>query len=80
MLSVFNLEPGVVYEVVKPFADYYRNQFSVGEKLTYVERNYVPYHGGHTVVFRERKLYLQDDENADLIDSLGEYLTARDLT
>lgn len=49
--------------------------FSSGETLTFVERNFLPYDGGHTIVFRERKLYLQEDENKEIIDSFAVYVS-----
>ena len=62
------------YRVQQDFADYYQNQFRQGELLTFVESHFLPYHGGYTVVFRERTLYLQEEVNSDIIGSLGDYL------
>lgn len=52
--------------------------FSSGETLTFVERNFLPYDDGHTIVFRERKLYLQEDENKEIIDSFAVYVSRGD--
>lgn len=35
---------------------------AAGTRLTFRERHYLPYHGGHTLMFREATLYLQDDD------------------
>lgn len=76
MLSIYTLEEGVVYTVTKPFTDYYQNHFPLDTKLTYVGRGFLPYDGGHTLFFKEQNIYLQEDDDAALIDSFHEYLTA----
>lgn len=43
--------------------------------LTFLEVNFLPYHGGYTVVFKEKNLYLQEQENAEMLDALGNYLS-----
>ena len=75
MADIYSLEKGAAYVVRKEFADFYGNVFTPGEVLTYVERHFLPYHGGHTIVFKERAIYLQEDENRDIIDSFSEYLS-----
>jgi hypothetical protein len=80
MLTIYTLEEGVIYIVTKPFADYYQSQFALGTKLTYVGRAFLPYHGGHTLFFKEQNIYLQEDDDAAFIDSLHEYLTIFDAT
>lgn len=62
------------YRVQRDFADFHRNQFKKGELLTFVESHFLPYHGGYTVVFKERTLYLQEDVNSGILGSLEEYL------
>jgi hypothetical protein len=64
------------YRVSRGFADFYNNQFTPGEILTFVEYHFLPYHGGYTIVFQERNLYLQEQENAHILDSLGDYLSS----
>jgi hypothetical protein len=80
MLNIHGLEEGVIYTVAKPFTDYHQNNFARGDKLTYVGRAYLPYHGGHTLFFKEQNVYLQEDDDAALIGSFHEYLTAFDVT
>ncbi len=73
-LSIYTLEEGVVYVVAKSFRDHYNNYFSAGEKLTYMSRNFSPYHDGHTIFFKERQLYLQEETNQEIIEAFGDYL------
>ncbi len=56
MLDIYRLEKDAAYIVSRSFTDFYGNMFAPGEILTYVERHFLPYHGGHTIVFRERKI------------------------
>jgi len=80
MLSIYTLEEGVNYTVTKPFTDYHEGHFAPDTKLTYLGRAYLPYHGGHTLFFKEHNIYLQEDDDAALINSLPEYLTIFDAT
>jgi len=73
--TIYTLEKGAAYAVTRAFTDFYGNAFSPGEVLTYEERHFLPYHGGHTIVFKERNIYLQEEANQDIIDSLAEYLS-----
>ena len=75
MVDIYTLEKGGTYVVNRAFTDFYGSVFSPGEMLTYVERHFLPYHGGHTIVFKERNIYLLEVENQDLIDSFAEYLS-----
>lgn len=63
------------YRITRDFVDFYNNPFRQGEILTFMELHFLPYHGGYTVVFKERNLYLQEQENADILDALGDYLS-----
>ena len=72
--DIHALEKSVRYQVRQDFTDYYHNQFIQGEILTFVEYHFLPYHGGYTVVFKERNLYLQEHESAHILNCLGEYL------
>ena len=72
--DIRDLRKGVQYRIQRDFADFHHNQFRQGELLTFVEFHFLPYHGGYTVVFRERTLYLQEEANLDILGSLGDYL------
>jgi hypothetical protein len=75
MMDISTLEKDATYVVNIMFTDFYGNVFSPGELLTYVERHFLPYHGGHTIVFKERNIYLQEEENQDIIDRFADYLS-----
>ena len=72
--DIRDLRKDVQYRIQRDFADFYHNQFTQGELLTFVEFHFLPYHGGYTVVFKERTIYLQEEVNADILGSLGDYL------
>lgn len=72
--GVYGLHPGETYRVIREIRDYHGGIFPVGTELTFVQRNYLPYHGGHTVVFRPRPMYLQDETDADVLNDLESYL------
>lgn len=65
--TVYAMTPGSRYRVMKPFTDCYGGSFEQGELLTFKERHFLPYHGGHTIVFDERSLYLQEDEHREIL-------------
>jgi hypothetical protein len=73
-LSINRLQPQHRYRVIQPFRDYYGGTFEAGAILTYVEQHSVPYHGGTTIVFKETKMYLQDEENGRLIADFDAYV------
>jgi hypothetical protein len=72
--TVYGLVPGAEYQVMQTFTDHYQNRFERGERLHFKERHFLPYHGGHTIIFAERPLYLQEEENASIISSFSEYI------
>ncbi|HEX8749116.1 MAG TPA: hypothetical protein VF717_18210 [Pyrinomonadaceae bacterium] len=74
MIDIYSLEEGTTYVVRRGFRDFYGNVFTPGELLTYVERHFLPYDGGHTIVFKERSIYLQEEVNTEIIDSFADYL------
>jgi hypothetical protein len=73
-MDIRDLKKDVQYRIQQDFADFHHNQFTQGELLTFVEFHFLLYHGGYTVFFRERTLYLQEEVNADILSSLGDYL------
>jgi hypothetical protein len=72
--TVYGLLPGREYRVLKSFKDYYGNAFERGERLRFKERHFLPYHGGYTIVFEEKALYLQEDQNREILDHFSEYI------
>jgi len=61
-LDVYDLRVDGVYDVVKGCKDHYGNEFQAGTRLTFAQRHFLPYEGGHTVVFREATVYIQEDD------------------
>ena len=76
--TVHGLVPGRTYRIVTPFTDHYSNRFEQGETLKFRERHFLPYHGGHTLVFEERAMYLQEEANAAILDNFARYVAATD--
>ncbi len=74
--NFYRLVSDECYVVVKSFTDYYANHFAAGEKLVFVQKHFLPYDGGHTLVFRERRMYLQEDEQGKIIGNFNDYLAA----
>src|SRR5262245_33823175 len=72
--TVYGLVAGAEYRVIQSFTDYYGNQFQRGELLRFKERHFLPYHGGHTIVFDQRPLYLQETENVAIVDNFSDYI------
>jgi hypothetical protein len=75
--TVYGLIPGAEYQVMQTFTDYYNNQFQRGEMLRFKERHFLPYHGGHTIIFEQRPLYLQENENASILENFSEYIALK---
>lgn len=74
--TVYTLQPGCTYEVKQSFQDYYGNTFTAGERLTFQQRHFLPYDGGHTVMFAEKTMYLQEEVNRAILDAFSDYLVA----
>lgn len=72
--TVYGLVPGGHYRVIQTFTDCYANLFQRGELLRFKERHFLPYHGGHTIVFDQKALYLQESENEDLLANFSNYI------
>lgn len=72
--TIYGMMPGHEYQVMKSFTDHYGNAFEQGERLLFKQRHFLPYHGGHTIVFEGRALYLQEDQNREILDNFSEYI------
>jgi hypothetical protein len=72
--TVYALKKGRRYVVKRSFVDHHGQRFEVGDGLTFVKKDYLPYHGGHTIFFEERTIYLQDEEQAEILQGLWDYL------
>lgn len=76
--TLYGLTPDVDYWVQQDFIDYYGNHFHRGEQLRFKSRSFLPYHGGHTIMFAEKGLYLQEDENQEILQNFSQYITAHE--
>jgi hypothetical protein len=72
--TIYGMIPGSQYRVIRSCTDYYGNSFEQGAKLRFKQRYFLPYEGGHTIVFEERPLYLQEEMNQEIVDHFSEYI------
>jgi len=72
--TIYGLTTECQYQVVKSFIDYYDNSFKQGDILRFRERHFLPYHGGHTIIFDEQSLYLQEEINKEILDNFSAYI------
>lgn len=72
--TVYGLMPGREYQIMKSFMDHYGNAFEQGERLRFKQRHFLPYHDGHTILFDERTLYLQEEQNREILDHFSDYI------
>ena len=72
--TIDDLRQGRRYIVIKNFVDHHGGRFEVGEGFTFLRKDYLPYHSGHAIFFEERTLYLQDEENAEILENIWAYL------
>jgi hypothetical protein len=72
--QVSRLTPGSHYQIMQSFTDYYGMLFQQGEVLRFKEQHFLPYHGGHTLVFEGRSVYLQEEANADILAHFSSYM------
>ena len=66
-MNVWNLTPGLAIRIVQSFKDYQGKEFAAGTILHFKDRDYLPYHSGHTVYFEEATMYLCDDDATSAI-------------
>lgn len=72
--TVYGMIPEREYQVMKSFTDHYGNSFEQSERLRFKQRHFLPYHGGHTIVFDGKTLYLQEEQNSEILDHFSEYI------
>ena len=64
---------GKRYRVKKDFVDYQQNHFTKGEVLLFVEEHFLAHDGGYTFKFQTCSIYLQEFDQAEILDHLEEY-------
>ncbi len=72
--TIYGLQPGTAYRVMQTFSDFYGGEFTRDERLHFKQRHFLPYHGGHTIEFAERTLYLQEDANREILGAFAQYI------
>lgn len=75
--TLYDLVRDADYVVLESFTDHHGQQFLPGDHLRFRERHFLPYHGGHTLVFEPRAIYLQEEEQAHILADLPRYLAVR---
>lgn len=72
--TIYGLVAGRKYRVVRRFTDFYGTVFEENEVLEFRGRHFLPYHGGHTITFDGKPLFLQEDQNRDILDNFASYI------
>jgi hypothetical protein len=67
ILNIRNLTEGTAIRIVTTFRDCDGQEFTQGTVLRFKERNYLPYHAGHTVYFDHATMYLCDNDETGAI-------------
>jgi hypothetical protein len=72
-LPVWNFSPGLVVRIARAFTDFDGQEIRAGEVLHFIDGNYFPYDGGHTLTFAEKTIRLATiaDENVPIIENAG---------
>ncbi len=73
-MTVYDLKDGRKYVILRAFTDYQGQNFESGTVLTFRSRHFLPYEGGHTVMFTEKWMYLQEELQAEILDNFGDYV------
>jgi len=84
-MTIYDLNPGAEYKVVTSIQDFHGSVFTEGQRLRFVERQYLPYDDGHTLIFtedrdsrtgsvRELRMHLQGTDHRDAIENTDHYL------
>lgn len=72
--SVYDLRAGQSYRILQPFTDYHGRLFTQGDILIFKESHFLPYHGGHTLIFDKQIIYLQEELHADILANFSAYI------
>lgn len=72
-MDVYNLRRGMIIRITNPFRDYQGQEFHCGAILHFEERHFLPYHAGHTLIFKQGSMYLCDnDDTAAIVQNQGD--------
>lgn len=67
-MRIFDLEPGEVYTVRRPFTDDRGTLVLEGDRQTFVRVRLLPVSGEIEVTFREETLVLREDRQPDVVE------------
>ena len=84
-MTIHDLVSGSEYEVLALIEDFHGGVFRKGQRLRFVERHFLPYDDGHTLIFsevraspadagREIRMYLQGTDQREIIEQTDRYL------
>ena len=72
-MNIWNLKQGTAIRILKNFRDCAGDEFTAGTILHFEHRDYLPYHSGHTVVFKEATMTLCDlDRTSEIVENRGQ--------
>jgi hypothetical protein len=86
-MTIYQLKPNTEYELLQDFVDFYGHSFRMGQRLTFLERFYLPYDDGNTLFFnqerefmpgslREIGMFLHGTDQRDIIENTHLYMRA----
>ena len=73
-MRITDLVVGETYVVVRPFRDFHGTLVQVGDRQTFEGYSFLPYDGGFTVRFRQETLYLQQEDQAEVVEHAERFL------
>ena len=72
-MTIWDLSAGKAIRIVKTFRDVTGTEYAEGTVLHFKSRDYLPYHDGHTVYFKEATMYLCDaDDTGAIVQNVGD--------
>jgi len=66
-MHVTALKRGDRIRIKREFFDYDQQRFEAGRELVFLERNFLPYEGGHTLTFVEAVIRLGENYDHNLL-------------
>ncbi len=72
-LTAYRLQPQKTYRVLQGFTDFHGGSFVAGQVMRFIEQHFVPYHGGYTLMFQPTPLYLQENQQSEILTNFDLY-------
>lgn len=90
-MTIYDLQPDTTYQLLRDIVDFHGQSFRAGQRLVYLQRHFLPYDDGHTVVFnqerefmpgsfRELSMYLQGTDHVDVLENTDDYFRVVETT